>query len=247
MTVARMTEGIVAIQDSVAFSGPVTGIALRDGFLQDIARITLGLVGVRGNALVLGPLELLRFGQPVVRRSAVEWPIDGGLLAAGPGGSLRIEAARGRLAASVDGYRPSLPRPLYALTQLPLHHLLTRVHLLRVRGREPAAGAAAASQDRLLAAAIDVGLCAGLAALTGRRPRLRLLLGITAAYHVACWSISGRTLGGLVMGQRVVAIDGSPPSIGQSVIRLLTLPASWVRKRPDHDQIALTDVVKDWK
>jgi hypothetical protein len=244
MTVAWMTQGIITVEDSVAFSGPVTGIALRDGFLQDISRLTFGLVGVRGSALVVGPIELLRFGQPEVRRSAVEWPIDGGLLAAGPAGRLRIEAAGGRLSATVDGYRPSLPMPLYTLTQLPIHHLLTRIHLLRVRGREPSVGAAAESQDRMVAAAIDLGLCAGLAAITGRRPRLGLLLGITAAYHVACWSISGRTLGGLVVGQRVVSVDGSRPSLGQSVIRLLTLPAAWVRNRPDHDEIALTDVVK---
>ena len=72
-----------------------------------------------------------------------------------------------------------------------------------------------------------------------------MLLGIAAAYHIACWSTSGRTLGGLVAGQRVVAVDGSRPTVMQSAVRLVALPLAWVIKRPIHDELAGTDVITD--
>jgi uncharacterized RDD family membrane protein YckC len=84
-----------------------------------------------------------------------------------------------------------------------------------------------------------------LTGLAGRRLRFGTLLGVAAAYHVACWSISGRTLGGLVMGQRVVAADGSRPTFTQSIVRLVVLPLAWIGNRPIHDQLAGTDVVVD--
>jgi hypothetical protein len=245
MTVHRVTEGQVSMEDSVASPRTTTGAQLRDAYLHDIHALTLGLVHVRGSSLYVGPLELLRFGPAEVTHFAVEWPIEGGITARAPGGRFRIEAARGRLVASVDGYRQRIPLPLYALTQLPIHHVVTRLHLLRVRGREPAPGVAAASSDRLRSAAVDIAFCATLAGLVGKRPSLRMLLGIAAAYHVASWSISGRTLGGLVVGQRVVAVDGSRPSVGQSVVRLLAVPLALITKRPVHDELAGTDVIVD--
>ena len=205
--------------------------------------LTLGLVRARGNSLYLGPVELLRFGVATVTPSAVEWPIEGGITARAPAGSLRIEASDGRVTASVDGYRPRLPLPVYALSQLPVHLLITRLYLLRVRGREPAPGVSAAPRDRLRSAAVDVAFCITLAGLVGRRRRLPTLLGIAAAYHIVCWSTSGRTLGGLVTRQRVVSVDGSRPTVMQSVARLVTLPLSWVTRRPVHDQIAGTEVI----
>jgi hypothetical protein len=144
----------------------------------------------------------------------------------------------------VDGYRPLLPLPVYALTQLPIHHLLTRLLLLRIRGREPAPGVASTSRERLSAAMVDVAFCATLAGLAGKR-KVSVVLGVAAIYHVACWSIWGRTLGGAVMKQRVVAVDGSRPSIEQSIVRLLALPFAWARRRPVHDEIAGTEVVVD--
>jgi hypothetical protein len=256
MTVLRVTDGQVSMEDSVVSPRAPTGRRLRESFLEDIQQLTLGLVQVRGSSLYFGPLELLRFGPARVTRFAVEWPIEGGITARAPGGRLRIETAHGRLVASVDGYRPRLPLPLYALTQLPVHHVLTRLHLLRVRGREPAPGVAATSQDRLKAAAVDIAFCVTIAGLIGagraqgahstRRRRVRVLLGVAAAYHVACWSVSGRTLGGLVVGQRVVSVDGSRPSVGQSLVRLLALPISWVRGRPHLDELAGTEVVVGW-
>jgi hypothetical protein len=221
----------------------VAGRTLRDSFWADIPALTLGLVRVRINSLWFGPLELLRFGPAKVTRNKVEWPIEGGLLARAPGGTLRIEALYGRLVASVEGYRPALPRGLYALAQLPVHHMWTRLHLLRVRGRQPAPGRQADEARRLASGAIDLGLCVALAAVIGRRRRIPLLLGVAAGYHVACWSLAGRTLGGALMGQRVVAVDGSRLSAGQAIVRLASLPLAALRLRNVHDEMAGTDVV----
>jgi uncharacterized RDD family membrane protein YckC len=72
-----------------------------------------------------------------------------------------------------------------------------------------------------------------------------LLLGIAAGYHIACWSTSGQTLGGMVLQQRVVAVDGSRVSPLQAVVRLVVLPLSWVLRRPVHDEFAGTEVIAD--
>jgi hypothetical protein len=245
MTVLRFTGGEVSVDVSVAGDRDVPGSTLHDAYLQDIRTLTLGLVQAKGGSLHIGPLELLRFGRPKVARDAVEWPIQGGIAARRAGGSFRIESGQGRLAASVRGYRPLLPLPLYAVTQLPVHRLITRLFLLRVRGREPAPGVPAGQNDRLSAAAVDLAFCATLAGITGRRRKLSVLLGVAAAYHVACWSISGRTLGGLVMRERVVAVDGSMPSVGQSIVRLIAIPIAWALGRPIHDEVAGTEVIVD--
>lgn len=236
-------DGRVFIEDSVAAPRPLSGRALRDTFLADVPRLTVGLVRVRGNSLRAGPFELLRFGRPRVTRTAVEWPIEGGLGARRAGGTWRIQSSGGRLFASVDDYRPLLPRPLYLVAHLPVHLLFTRLYLLRARGRDPAPGPAASSSDRMRAAAIDAAFCAALTGLLARRPRVRMLLGVMAGYHIACWTMSGQTLGGLVMRQRVVAVDGSRVTAGQALVRLLALPVSFLRGRPDHDEIACTDVI----
>jgi len=237
-------NGQVWVEDWAASRHDATGSQLRDGYLEGIQDLTHGLVHLRGSSLYVGPVELLRLGRAKVTRSAVEWPIEGGMMARAAGGQLRIESSSGRLVASVEGYRPRLPLPLYAVTQLPVPHVLMRLVLLRVRGREPIPGIAASPRDRRQAAAVDVAFCITLASLFGRRPRPRVLLGIAATYHVACWSLSGRTLGGLVVGQRVIAVDGSRPTVGQSVVRLLALPMGWFRG-PIHDELAGTDVIVD--
>ena len=245
MTVVHLKDGEVSTQDSVAISRAPSGRELRDGYLHDIQELTLGLVSARGSSLYLGPVELLRFGSATVTASAVEWPIAGGITARAPGGTFRIEAAGGRVTASVDGYRPRLPLPLYALSQLPVHQLLTRLYLLRVRGREPAPGTPAAPRARRRAAAVDLAFCFTLAGIAGKRRRLPFLLGIAAVYHVACWSTSGRTLGGLVVGQRVVAVDGSRPTVMQCAYRFFVLPLAWVTRRAVHDELAGTEVIVD--
>jgi hypothetical protein len=224
--------------------GAITGKALRDSFAADIEWLTFGLIRVRDGSLRLGPLELIRFGRPRITKTSVQWPIDGGLLARGPGGHLRIELLYGRLVESLDGYRPMLPRTIYALTQVPIHHLLTRLHLLRARGREPLPGPTVDRSRRVAAAAIDAGVCLSIATIIGRgRPRLPVLVGIAAWYHVACWSLSGVTLGGAVLRQRVVAVDGSKLSLGQALVRLAMLPLAAVRMSSTHDEIAGTDVI----
>jgi hypothetical protein len=208
--------------------------------------LTFGLIRFRDNALRLGPLQLIRFGRPRITPTSVQWPIEGGLLARSAGGRLRIELLYGRLVESVDGYRPMLPRPIYALTQVPIHHLLTRLHLLRVRGRQPEPGPPAGRSRRIAAAAIDAGLCISMAAIISRRrSRLPVLLGIAAGYHVACWSLSGVTLGGAAMKQRVVSVDGSKLSVGQAWVRLALLPLAAARMRNIHDEIAGTEVISN--
>jgi hypothetical protein len=241
----KWTDGAVTLEDSVAAAHPVSGKLLRERYFAEMPALTLGLIRPRGDSLRLGPIELLRFGPPVVTKSAVKWPIEGGMLAAAPGGHWRIEAENGRLTATAEGYRPMLPKTIYALTQLQLHHLITRLFLLRVRIEEPAPGIPAVAPERFQAAAVDVAFCLTLARVFGRRRRVRVLLGITVGYHVACWSISGQTLGGMVMRERVVAVDGSRLTLLQSIARLAALPVSWVLGRPVHDEFAGTVVVKD--
>ncbi|TMG61545.1 MAG: RDD family protein [Chloroflexi bacterium] len=74
---------------------------------------------------------------------------------------------------------------------------------------------------------------------------LRRTLFVIAVYHIVCWSISGRTLGGLVMRQRVAAIDGTRLTPTQALLRLALTPVSWLSRRPVHDEIAATEVIAD--
>lgn len=242
MRVVTWDGGRVSTQASVEVAQPIAGATLRDSYLDAVRTLTLGLVTVRGNSLVAGPIELLRFGAPKVTRSAVDWPIQGGLLAGRPGGHWRVESSGGRVEASVTGYLPRLPRPVYSLTHLQVHLLFTRLYLLRLHGRTPPPGVTPSSCDRMRAASVDVAFCLTLAGLFGRR-RLRRTLAIAAVYHVACWSLAGRTLGGMVTRQRVVAVDGTRLTPTQSLLRLMLLPVSWVARRPDHDEVACSEVI----
>ena len=240
----RWDGGCVSTRDSVAVASAPSGAELRDRYVEAVRTFTFGLGRLRDNAVALGPIELIRFGTPTVTRHAVEWAIEGGLLSRRPGGRFRVEAKGGRVEATLGGWVPLLPRPIYTLSHLQVHMLFTRLYLLRLRGREPAPGTRVAQPDRFRAATVDIALCITLAGFTGRR-RIRRAVAIAAAYHVACWSLGGRTLGGLVMRQRVVAVDGSRLTPTQSLFRLLLLPASWVTGRPIHDELAATDVISD--
>lgn len=242
MRVVTWDEGRLSTQAAVAVSGRLSGAALRDAYVDAVRRLTLGLVRLENNSLHVGPVELLRFGRPAVSRHAVDWPIEGGLLAGEAGGHWRLQSSAGQVEASLSAYRPSLPRLVYALTQLHVHQLFTRLYLLRVRGRDSVPGVAAAPRDRTRSAAVDVAFCLTLAGFTGRR-RLRRALAIAIAYHAVCWSTSGRTLGGLVMRQRVVAVDGSRLTATQSLLRLALVPVSWILRRAVHDEIAGTEVI----
>ena len=244
MRVVTWDEGRVSIKTSVAVSAQLSGANLRDSYAESIRRLTLGLLQFRDDTLRVGPLVLLRFGRPKVTRSAVDWPVEGGLLAGAPGGHWRLGATADHVEASLTDYRPALPRPLYVLTHLHVHQLFTRLFLLQLHGREPAPGPLASLEDRRRSAAVDVATCLTLAGFAGRR-RLRRTLVIAIAYHVACWSLSGQTLGGVVTRQRVVSVDGSRLTPAQSLVRLALLPVSWIARRPVHDEVAGTEVIRN--
>src|SRR5919108_550140 len=118
----RWVGGQVWVGGSVDAPPAPAATVLRDRFMRDTADLTLGVVGQRDGALVSGPVELLRFGAPSVDDRGVMWPIEGGALAAAPGGRLRVFVDGGRLVARVEAYRPALPRPGYALTALVVDH-----------------------------------------------------------------------------------------------------------------------------
>jgi len=235
----------VRVEDSVSASHPVAGAVLRDAFMSIIPELVIGLVTTRAESLWLGPLEMIRFGPPAVSDNEVTWHIEGGLLALAPGGTLTIRSDDDAITATVDGYRPLLPPRLYAMTQLPVHHLITRLFLLKVRGRSHSAGVPAEPARRLVGGAIDMAICAMAASLAPRRARLSLFIGLVAGYHIAAWSQGGRTAGGALTGQRVVAVDGGRVTIGQAITRFITMPMAAIRLRALHDERAGTDVILD--
>jgi hypothetical protein len=233
----------VSTRDSVEVDGTLSGARMRDAYVDALPSLTLGLARFRGDSIKVGPVELLRFGRPAVTRRAVTWPIEGGVLARRAGGRWRIAATGRRVEATVTGFSPALPRPLYALTQLQVHLLFTRLVLLRLRVQQPPPPPAPPA-DRVAAATVDAAVCFTLARFVGRRTPKRLLT-VSAIYHVVCWTVSGRTLGGAVMRQRVVSMDGSPLLAQQAALRFLLLPLSWIAWRPLHDRIAGSAVITD--
>lgn len=119
---------------------------------------------------------------------------------------------------------------------------------------------------RGVAAGIDLWLCAILqAAISGIGVRLvpHFALGLFAWYLLYTWvshSVTGRTLGKLLLGLRVTAVDGSPPSFARSLLRAAGTVVSfctlgfgfWMvpfnrRRRGLHDYIAETVVIVDRK
>lgn len=225
----------VTVEDSVPASASLSGAALRTTFLPSIAAVTLGLVRMRDRSLVFGPVTLIRFGRPKIAATSVSWPIEGGVLVAAKGGHFTIESSDGELKATLDGYRPMLPRAIYEQTQLRLHHGLVRIQLLRLaelaRPGEPARPG-----SRIAAAAIDVAACAGFTLVLARRRRIGAFLRIAVAYHLVSWTTTGRTLGNRVMRQRVVSLDGSRVSLVQAAVRLAS---------PFRDDVSATTVIDD--
>jgi uncharacterized RDD family membrane protein YckC len=111
--------------------------------------------------------------------------------------------------------------------------------------------------DRAAAFALDCVLVAIAAALLDWMeepgPFFALLLG----YHIAFWAWQGTTLGGIVVGLRVVRTDGTPPRAVDALVRglasLLSFAAIgiglfWMiqdaERQTWHDKIAGTYVVK---
>ena len=243
MGVVTWSGDAITTSDSVEVTRPFSGAQLRDAYIASVQDLTLGLVRFRDNKWRIGPIALLGFGNESVGRDFVEWPIEGGILAR-PGGVWRIESKDGAVIATAAGHRPAIPRPLYDVSHFQVHQLATHLYLLGLRETDLPPGVEAPREDRLRAAAVDVAFCLTLARLTGRR-RLRRTLVITAAYHVACWSLLGRTLGGIVLRERVVSLDGSRPTATQSLLRFALLPLSWISRRPLHDEVARTTVIRD--
>lgn len=218
---------------------------LRDAFFADVRPLTLGAVRGEPWRLRLGPVTLLAFGEPTHADGAWTWPITGGALVRRPGGTLRYGWRDGELVGAVDGYLPRLPGPVYRLTQARVHEVLTRLFLLRLRGRTPTPGPPAGPAQRLVTASLDLALCAAVTAAVGRRRRGRTFAALAAGYHVACWTLGGRTLGARLTGQRLVSIDGSPVALWQAVVRLAALPAAALTLRAVHDEAAGTEVVEE--
>ena len=196
---------VVDVEDRVRAPRPVPGEQIGRGFLTLTSSYMLGLARVDAGRL---------------DEHGVRWPIRGGLLAARAGGDLEVRWREGELAGRLHGYAPWLPLPLYRLTQLPFHHAVTRLTLLQLRGRDPLPGEPAGLRSLGLGAALDLALCAALARGAGRR-RVLALAGVYAGYHLAAWTLAGRTLGGGLCGWRVVAVDGSSVTAPQALVRLL--------------------------
>lgn len=95
----------------------------------------------------------------------------------------------------------------------------------------------------------------------GGAAALGYLLAVPVVFIVYCagfWTLLGRTPGMMLLGLRVVALDGGPPGGKRSLIRVLAywisaiffLGFAWIavdrRNQGFHDKIARTFVVYDW-
>lgn len=226
---------VVASDDRVQSAAPPNAARIRNHFTRDISRLTLGIVQGRTDGFYIGPAPLITLGPPEsANGTGVRWPITGGLLTRRPGGEVGFEWEDGRLRGYVTGYAPSLPRWLYGVTQRLVHREITRLYLLRTRGRDPLPSPPPPANRRLAAVAIDLGLCWFVA-----QGRLRRFAGVAAGYHIAAWTLAGRTLGGALLDQRLISVDGSPVTIGQALARLLLVPVGRARQ----DEVAGTAVI----
>lgn len=105
---------------------------------------------------------------------------------------------------------------------------------------------------RFMASVLDMILLAILASFVG--PFILLFLVI---YHVGMWTWRGTTIGGIVLGLKVVRLDGRPVNFGVALVRSLSsffsafvlflgfFWAGWDREKQSwHDKIAGTCIVK---
>lgn len=223
---------------------------LRDGYFAGCARALFGLVRLRDNLYLAGPITLLRFGTPRLEDSSCVFPIEGGLLARRPSGVVRLGWSEGRLYCSLEGYQPRLPGALYRLTQLPFHHEISRIALLQMRGRVPSPGIPAEPWRRLLAGMLDVAFATSVAVTCGPR-RAGARVGRVALFGAAlAWTqtfipalTGGLTPGGWVAGTRITAVDGTPAHAAQLLVRAMALPLGLRTLRSRHDELAGTDVI----
>jgi hypothetical protein len=242
----RSVSGPMSVHLEVSVAAPEAPDLrrLREEFFERISGLTLGLVRGEHWRLRAGPLTVLRFGEPVEGDAVSAWPITGGLATRRPGGWLAFGWHRGRLVGLISGYQPMLPRPVYRALQLPAHRFLTRMFLLRLRGRSPLPGVPAGTAQRLATAALDAALCAGITWLLGPRRRVTGFCTVALAYHTLAWTRSGRTPAGWVTGERLAAVDGGGVSLGQAVVRLAALPLALARLDASHDRVAGTEVLE---
>jgi hypothetical protein len=232
------------IRDEVIAPRAPSFARLREGVFGGSVRRLAGLVRFDGQAMRMGPIALLTFGQPVFEQPAWRWPITGGLLARRPGGWVVVGWHKDELYCEVRDYQPRLPGPIFLLTQLPFHHMVTRLALLDLRGRAPAPGLPAEPVRRLAAGVLDAVLCGAIVVAWRPRRRLAAVLGTALLYHVGFWSIDGQTPGACLAGIRVVSADGSPIRPVQALLRVLTLPLGIAGLRARHDDLAGTEVVR---
>lgn len=221
--------------------------ALREGYFTGTSRALFGLIGFSQGRFQAGPLTLFRFGAPRFEHPAWVFPIEGGLLARGPAGELRLGWSQEHLYSSLEGYQPRLPRPLYRLTQLPFHHAMSRIALMQIRGRLPSAGMPAEPWRRLLAGVLDVATATSVAAAC-RPLRAGSRVGVWAATLLATQTVvpaltGGFTPGGWVAGTRIAGVDGSRARTPQLVLRTAALPLGVRTVRDRHDELAGTEVV----
>lgn len=237
----------MAVRDEVRAPTAPSLDALRDGYFTGTSRALLGLIRFAHGRFQAGPVTLFHFGAPRFEHAAWVFPIEGGLLARGPAGELRVGWGQERLYSSLEGYQPRLPRPLYRLTQLPFHHAVSRIALMQVRGRVPSAGIPAEPWRRLLAGLVDAGAAAAAAAAC--RPlragtRAAVWAGALAATQTVIPALTGGVSpGGWVAGTRVTAVDGSRARPAQLLLRTAALPLGVRVLRARHDELAGTEVL----
>jgi uncharacterized RDD family membrane protein YckC len=110
--------------------------------------------------------------------------------------------------------------------------------------------------QRLLATAIDFVLIAIITGVVFRRAP-GLFIPLWVIYHIAMWGWKGTTIGGVIVGIRIVRLDGTPINWPVAIVRCLAaflsaaivfigfFWAGWsVDKQAWHDKIAGTVVVK---
>ena len=115
----------------------------------------------------------------------------------------------------------------------------------------------AAFLDRVAAFALDAILIAIAVNLLELRRSDGWFPLVLIAYHIAFWAWRGTTLGGIIIGLRVIRVDGSDLRFADALVRGLTAVFSiaavgigcfWMLQDPEkqmwHDKIAGTFVVK---
>ena len=118
------------------------GRRLAAAYWDEVERTTAGLVRVRetpeGLALRAFGAPLLKFGLPridaVGDRVTCEYPIDGGLLARRPGGSIAFAQCGNVLTSTISGFHPRLGLlpGLYSHVQARIHAAVSRRYFARL-------------------------------------------------------------------------------------------------------------------